>query len=92
LVIQGKKKGTLRCREGLVQLTDKSIYHVKWEDVELWIQQQMDKDRWSELALTVDDDYMMYRASFDVKEARLHICNCSLCTDPRHGNTTECTK
>lgn len=41
--------------------------------VELWIQQQADEDRWSELWMTVVcDDYMTYRDRFDVKEPRMH--------------------
>jgi hypothetical protein len=34
----------------------------------------MDADRLSELAMTVRDDYMMYRDSFDMKGMRKELC------------------
>jgi hypothetical protein len=42
--------------------------------VELWIQQQTDADRLSELAMTVRDDYVTSRDSFDMMETRMELC------------------
>jgi hypothetical protein len=74
------RNGNLRCREewdelvGAIELNDESIHHVQWEDVELWIQQQTDADRLIELAMTVRDDYVTSRDSFDMMETRMELC------------------
>jgi hypothetical protein len=53
-----------------IERPDKTIHHVQWEDVELWIrQQQLDDARWSKLTCTVREDYFGYQDSFDVAQS-----------------------
>jgi hypothetical protein len=71
------RDGTLRCRKdwheivGAIELTDESINHVQWEDVELWIRNQTDEDRRSEITMNCRDEFVTYRDSFDVKGNRM---------------------
>lgn len=74
------RNGNLRCRVewdelvGNIEAKDESIHHVNWEDVELWITQQTDADRRSELSMNVRDDYVIHRDSFNDGELRLELC------------------
>jgi hypothetical protein len=74
------RNGNLRCRVewdelvGNIEAKDESIHHVNWEDVELWITQQTDADRRSELSMNVRDDYVIHRDSFNNGEPRLELC------------------
>jgi hypothetical protein len=84
LAMHGRRSlqnGTLCCRREwheiveAIELTDKTIHHVQWEqDVKLWIQQQSDEDRWSKLLMTFRDDYVMCHDSFDATEPRFQLC------------------
>ncbi len=54
------RNGMVQCREDWFELVeaieepDKTIHHVQWEDVKLWIEQQVDHGRClSELSCTV---------------------------------------
>jgi hypothetical protein len=44
------RNGTLQCREewdelvASIELPDKSIHHIQWKDVKLWIHAQTDDD------------------------------------------------
>jgi hypothetical protein len=74
------RNGNLQCRVewdklvGNIKAKDESIHHVNWEDVELWITQQMDADRQSKLSMNVHDDYVIHRDSFNNGEPRLELC------------------
>jgi hypothetical protein len=56
------------------ELTEETINHVHWEDVELWIQQQMDDDRQSKSTMNVRDEYTTYWDSFDREANRMQLC------------------
>jgi hypothetical protein len=76
------RNGMVQCREDWFELVeaieepDKTIHHVQWEDVKLWIQEQhTDDDRQSELACTVRDEYLACQDSFDVAQSEtVYVC------------------
>jgi hypothetical protein len=74
------RNGNLCCQKDwnelveAIELTDEMINHVHWEDVELWIQQQMDDNRRSELAMNVRDEYITNQERFDGEANRLQLC------------------
>jgi hypothetical protein len=74
------RNGNLRCRKDwnelvdAIELTDETINHVHWEDVELWIQQQTDADRRSELVMNVRDECVTNRERFDGEANGFQLC------------------
>jgi hypothetical protein len=81
LTLHGKaiRDGKLRCRTewseiiAAIETTDETINHVHWEDVEIWIKQQTDNDRRSELSMNVRDGFVNHRDSFNISEPRVEL-------------------
>jgi hypothetical protein len=75
--------GTWQCRKDWFEIvkaikqTDKTMNHVQWEDVKLWIWQQMDCKIWSKLALlSVSDDYLACHDSYnDTRLLIIYVCS-----------------